>query len=71
MTNAMMQHAIDYTPYEGLHVTGWPVATLRRGAVVMRDGKVQAEPGTGRYLARAPYGLIAPRGITPDGFLPR
>ncbi|QYU68089.1 amidohydrolase family protein [Leptolyngbya sp. 15MV] len=68
LTNALMQHAIDYTPYEGMEVTGWPVCTIRRGEVVMRDGTVQAEPGTGRYLPRAPYDLIQPRGITPDGF---
>jgi dihydropyrimidinase len=68
LTNALMQHAIDYTPYEGLEVTGWPVATLRRGAVVMRDGKVQAEPGTGRYLPRGPYDLVTPRGLTANGF---
>jgi dihydropyrimidinase len=69
LTNALMQHAIDYTPYEGLEVTGWPVSTIRRGEVVMRDGKVQAEPGTGRYLPRAPYDLVKPRGTTPDGFI--
>lgn len=69
LTNALMQHAIDYTPYEGLEITGWPVMTVRRGEVVMRDGKVQAEPGTGRYLPRGPYDLIKPRGITPDGFM--
>ena len=68
LTNALMQHAIDYTPYEGLEVTGWPVATLRRGEVVMRDGKVQAEPGTGQYLPRGPYDLVKPRGLTADGF---
>jgi dihydropyrimidinase len=61
LTNALMQHAIDYTPYEGMQVTGWPITTIRRGDVVMRDGHVQAEPGTGRFI---------PRGITPDGFDP-
>ena len=25
ITNELMQHMIDYTPYEGLEVTGWPV----------------------------------------------
>ena len=30
ITNQLMQHIIDYTPYEGLEVTGWPVATMRR-----------------------------------------
>jgi len=34
----------------------------------MRDGKVQAEPGTGQFLARAPYPMIRPRGVMPDGF---
>ena len=63
-----MQHAIDYTPYEGLEVTGWPVATVRRGEVVMRDGVVQAEPGSGRFQARAPYEMIRPLGRLPDGF---
>jgi dihydropyrimidinase len=68
LTNRLMQHAIDYTPYEGLEVTGWPVATVRRGEVVMQGGVVQAEPGTGHFLARAPYGLIRPTGVLPDGF---
>jgi dihydropyrimidinase len=68
LTNALMQQAIDYTPYEGLEVTGWPVATIRRGEIVMRDGKVQAEPGSGRFLARAPYDMIKPSGVLPDGF---
>ena len=68
ITNELMQHAIDYTPYEDLQVTGWPVATVKGGRVAMRDGKVQAEPGTGRFLARAPYKLIQPRGVLPDGF---
>jgi dihydropyrimidinase len=63
-----MQHAIDYTPYEGIEVTGWPVTTIRRGAVVMQNGVVQAAPGTGQYLARGPYDMIRPTGTLPDGF---
>jgi dihydropyrimidinase len=68
ITNALMQQAIDYTPYEGREVTGWPVATLLRGQVAMRDGVVQAEPGTGRFLPRGPYDLIKPRGVLANGF---
>lgn len=68
ITNALLQHAIDYTPYEGMEVTGWPVTVLRRGEVVMRDGKVQAEPGSGRFLPRGPYDLIRPTGRVADGF---
>ena len=68
LTNALMQHVIDYTPYEGLEVTGWPVTTIRRGEVVMQDGVVSAQPGSGQYLPVAPYDLIRPRGVLPDGF---
>ena len=68
ITNALMQHAIDYTPYEGMEVTGWPMAVLRRGEVVMRDGKVMAEPGSGQYLPRGPYDLIRPTGRVAHGF---
>lgn len=68
ITNDVLQHVIDYTPYKGLSVTGWPVATIRRGQVAMRDGKVVAEPGSGQFLARAPYDLIKPTGRLPFGF---
>jgi len=68
ITNGLMQHAIDYTPYEGLEVTGWPVATLRRGEVAMQDGRVHAEPGSGRYLPVGLYPMIAPRGVLANGF---
>ena len=68
LTNAMMQSVMDYTPYEGTEVTGWPVATLLRGQVAMRDGVVQAAAGQGRFLARGPYEMIRPRGVLPDGF---
>lgn len=68
ITNALLQQAIDYTPYEGMQITGWPVATIRRGEVVMQDGRVTAQPGSGRFLARGPYDMIRPTGQLPFGF---
>ncbi|WP_428489966.1 dihydropyrimidinase [Rhodopila sp.] len=68
ITNRLMQHVIDYTPYEGLDVVGWPTCTIRRGEVVMQDGIVQAEAGSGRFLPRAPYDQIKPTGNLPFGF---
>jgi dihydropyrimidinase len=68
LTNEVMQHAIDYTPYEGREVTGWPVLTMRRGAVVMRDGQVTAPPGSGRYIPVPAYDFIKPTGSLPNGF---
>ena len=68
ITHALMQQAIDYTPYEGLDVTGWPTATILRGHIAMQDGHVQAEPGLGRYLPVAPYDLATPRGVLANDF---
>ena len=36
-----------WTPFDGFEARGWPIATVVRGRVVMRDGEVLA-PGTGR-----------------------
>ena len=68
ITNDLLQHAVDYTPYEGRRVTGWPVATYLRGRLAMSNGEVLARPGDGRFLPRGPYPAIAPRGATPNGF---
>jgi dihydropyrimidinase len=68
LENALLQHAVDYTPYEGREVTGWPVMTLRRGVVAMREGKLLAEEGTGEFLARGPYELAKPLGRLANGF---
>ncbi|CAO3437099.1 dihydropyrimidinase [Azospirillum endophyticum] len=57
VTNAMLHHNVDYTPYEGMEVTGWPVATISRGTVVCRDGALLVGPGRGAFL---PCGLPAP-----------
>lgn len=34
ITHAMLKDGCDYTPYEGLEVTGWPQVTLLRGKVI-------------------------------------
>jgi len=45
---------MDFTPYEGMELTGWPVMTISRGEIIWSDGKVTAKPGRGRYLRRRP-----------------
>jgi dihydroorotase (multifunctional complex type) len=41
----------DFSLYEGRDVVGWPVLTMVRGRIVMRDGKVTAKgKGGGRYV---------------------
>lgn len=41
-----------FSIFSGWAVTGWPVVTIRRGEVVYENGKVVAEPGSGRLAPR-------------------
>lgn len=49
----LMHHGADYTPWEGFRVTGWPEATILRGEVVMRGGEILGKKDKGRFLPRA------------------
>jgi len=52
LTQANLHHGADYTPYEGIEITGWPVATMLRGRFVVRDGQLVGGKGDGRYVSR-------------------
>jgi dihydropyrimidinase len=60
ITNDLLHHAVDYTPYEGITVTGWPEVTLSRGEIVQENGIVSGAPGRGRFIpAGMPFSLRA------------
>ncbi|MFQ5783254.1 MAG: dihydropyrimidinase [Alphaproteobacteria bacterium] len=61
----MLHDNLDYTPYEGRTVTGWPTITIARGEVVWRDGEVLGAPGRGRFLRCDP--IPAPKPGAPFG----
>ena len=44
--NSLIGARCGWTPYDGVAVTGWPVATIIRGVTVMREGEIVAA-GTG------------------------
>jgi len=60
MSQDILHHGPDYTPYEGFRVTGWPVTTLVRGEVVVADGKLVGRKGAGQHLARDASLFAAP-----------
>lgn len=51
LTNAMLHHEVDYTPYEGMTLRAWPGLTLARGEVVWDGTEFHAQPGRGELLA--------------------
>jgi dihydropyrimidinase len=55
VTAGTLQSRSDFSIYDGQQLRGWPVVTMRRGAIAMRDGEVLARAGSGRYLARGNF----------------
>jgi dihydropyrimidinase len=43
---------VDYTPYEGFSLHGYPEMTLRRGDILYQDGEFAGRKGGGRFLSR-------------------
>ncbi|MBY0612586.1 MAG: dihydropyrimidinase [Beijerinckiaceae bacterium] len=52
ISQSVLHHGSDYTPYEGIKVKGWPVTTIVRGRVVVRDGALEAATPHGEHVAR-------------------
>ncbi|HSU21943.1 MAG TPA: amidohydrolase family protein, partial [Variovorax sp.] len=52
VTASMLHDNAGYTPYEGRVLQGWPEQVYSRGRCVVRDGALQVERGSGRYVAR-------------------
>lgn len=47
-----MHDRMDYNPFEGMEITGWPVTVLSRGRRVVDAGKLHANPGDGAFVSR-------------------
>ena len=62
VTSSMLHDNVGYTPYEGRKITGWPVTVLNRGRIVVADGTLQVERGSGEFLPCAPPATAAPLG---------
>ncbi|SCU90029.1 LADA_0F01376g1_1 [Lachancea dasiensis] len=51
--NELLEHACDYTPFEGFEVSNWPRFTIVKGRIVYREGCILSSNATGAYLPRA------------------
>jgi dihydropyrimidinase len=57
-----MHDAMDYNPFAGREVKGWPVTVLSRGRRVVDQGTLLANPGDGKFVAREPIDLTGMAG---------
>ncbi|WP_108260935.1 dihydropyrimidinase [Mangrovicoccus ximenensis] len=57
VTVADQHDNMDYTPFEGLELTGVPETVLTRGETIVAHGELKASEGQGRFVARKPADL--------------
>ncbi len=62
ISQSLLHHGTDYTPFEGIEVTGWPITALVRGKVIVEDGQLCGTPDHGRYITRAKSAFAMPTG---------
>lgn len=58
VTKEILHENTDYTPYEGLVLTGWPILTFSRGEIIVRDGEFIGKKGRGNFIKRGLPELI-------------
>jgi dihydropyrimidinase len=44
---------VDYSPYEGMELIGYPELVISRGEVIVRDERFTGSPGRGKFLKRS------------------
>lgn len=55
LSHAHLHQNVDYCPYEGFTVRGYPTMTISRGEIVFRDGEFVGQVGHGRFVPRKPF----------------
>ncbi|WP_251860222.1 dihydropyrimidinase [Clostridium sp. Marseille-Q2269] len=52
ITKSLLHENVDYTPYEGMKLQGYPIVTISRGKIIVKDNKFIGEKGYGKFLKR-------------------
>lgn len=47
--HADLHDSSDYSPYEGMEITGWPITTIVAGTIMIDDGVLVGKKGQGKY----------------------
>jgi dihydropyrimidinase len=47
-----MHDNMEFTPYEGMHITGWPTTVIQRGGVIIEDNELKVDRGAGSFVPR-------------------
>ncbi len=70
LADADVVDGTGYTPYAGRTVRGWPAMVVRRGEVIVEEGRCLGAPGSGRFLPRVAGRAAEPTGRRQPEWLP-
>ncbi|RDW58230.1 hypothetical protein BP6252_13641 [Coleophoma cylindrospora] len=73
LTNEMLHHNIDYTPFEDMEFGNWPKYTIIRGNVVWArdEGGILGKKTDGKFIRRVKAGLRQPRNKFVNEWIPQ
>ncbi|MBY6836610.1 dihydropyrimidinase [Clostridium botulinum] len=57
MSNSNLHSNVDYSAYEGIKVKGYPIMTISRGKIIVRDNKFIGKKGYGKFIKRSKVDL--------------
>jgi len=52
LSRSLLHERVDYTPYEGLALQGYPVLTIAGGEIIVAEGEYVGGRGRGQFLKR-------------------
>ena len=52
LTKDILHEHVDYTPYEGFELKGYPVMTIARGEIIVRNNTFVGKKGRGQFIKR-------------------
>jgi len=55
LSTQQLHENVDYTPYEGIKLKGYPMVTVARGRIIVQDGEYTGGDPQGRFLSRDPF----------------
>jgi len=53
-----LHQRVDYCPFEGMQVTGYPRSVILRGTVIVQDGEFVGEGRRGRFITGRPFSFL-------------
>lgn len=57
ITHSNLHSNVDYSAYEGIKLKGYPVMTISRGEIIVKDNKFIGKKGYGKFIKRSKVDL--------------